>query len=222
MNNIKITTESSKELIKNKSWWLIYDENFPFSERESKEIILKTINNKCGKAYSVQFNNKVIGIAVVHYLINPNIIFLLFIAIKSENRHQHIGKELFNYICKDGDRWFSKKGKRLEGCIWEIENPFIQRTEKEESNAMSTLNFYKKIGGEILPYSYLMPPLHSRSVVTPLLLMFKKNNIKKDINGIYIKNIIRAIYFDKYAKIDEVRIDVLKTLFKMIKRVYIR
>jgi hypothetical protein len=69
------------------------------------------------------------------------------------------------------------------------------------------------MGTTLLPYKYLQPPVNGSSVV-PMHVMFRPGDEGVTMEATNPSALIRAIYFEKYAAINQINSHLLEELWQ--------
>lgn len=210
---VSLSCESPSRLSKDASWWKIYESSFPCYEREAKEAIFRILKKKRGLVISASARGKTIGMTTVHLLRTPPAVFLGYLAVSPRMRHHHAGTMLFEYAWEAGASLLHEKGLEPLGFFWEVEDPRMAKNGRELTLRKKRIKFYEHRGGQVLPHRYFVPPLTENSARTPMLLMFRGySGVKMTLMN--TKNVIRAIYREKYGEINHINRLTLRVLLR--------
>lgn len=203
LDKLKVVNLNQEELLNDWEWWGIYELCFPSEEREGKEIILKSLG-EAGKAVCLKYNSETIGIATFQYLPSIQSYFMIYFAIGQKHQGQKLGPYflnlIFNYISKEQDF--------LNSLIWEVEKPCGDAGVEIQQKRIL---FFEKSGAELLDVQYTQPPVDGKTLV-PMHLMQKK--YRQEI--LPVSDIVNAIYFEKYAKVNGIGEDILNKLLSEV------
>jgi GNAT superfamily N-acetyltransferase len=103
---IAIECMSAEELCCDETWWRIYKDSFPASEREPPEVILKSLLHGVGMAFRACRKGVTSGLATTHLLKDPAAVFLVYLAVARGERSQGIGGELLRSAWEAGAERF--------------------------------------------------------------------------------------------------------------------
>jgi len=203
------------ELKSDEVWWSIYQACFPASERESKEVILKSIDGNHGFAFAIKLNNKTIGIATTQLLVNTSSIFLVYLALDPFHRRQGIGAEFLSFILEHGKIHLSKIGMNAKGLVWEVEKPDPVLPEKENSTRLKRIEFFKKLGAIQIDTLYVQPPVDGKNIIE-MNLMYLPSSNQSSFDSLTPKSLIHSIYFEKYFRINNIDSTILNELLNRL------
>lgn len=198
---------SGEELERDDSWWAIYRDSIPANERESPSVILEALRRRIGIAFRARHEDKTVGIATTHLLVNPPAVFLVYLAIHRMHRDAGVGGALFEHA------WDISRNRALEygpdpaGMIWEVDPPALAGDPAEAVVRARRISFFQRHGGRVLSGEYLQPAFDGGSPV-PMQLMFR---------GVWpaqtaIDALRAAIYFEKYGAVNGIPRERLTTL----------
>lgn len=204
------------ELILDKHWWQIYEDSFPLSERDSKEKILKAVENNLAMAGCYQLQDLTVAIVVFYCLDAPDLsfIFLNYIAIGRAGRNQGLGARLFQSLISQIKIINAAKTRPYQAIIWEVEDPDDVNTDAELQLRQRRLKFYERLGGKYFKYLFMQPPIDGVTIL-PMRLMYCLLN-QLDITEFELA-IINAIYFQKYYVVNHIDKSILNKLLAQIK-----
>ncbi len=196
-------------------WWQIYEDSFPLSERDSKEIILKAVENNLAIAGSYQLQDLTVAIVVFYCLDAPDLsfIFLNYIAIGRAGRNQGLGARLFQSLILQIKTMNAAKTRQYQAIIWEVEEPGEAGPDVELQLRRRRLAFYERLGGQYFQYLFMQPPIDGMTII-PMRLMYCLLD-QLDINQFELA-IINAIYFQKYYVVNHIDKSILRELLAQI------
>lgn len=194
------------------AWWQLYYDTFANEEKEPPHVILNSLEQGVGLAFRVCNSEKTIGLATVHLLKNPAAVFLVYLAIAPEYRNKQIGSYFFDYIYQTGNDQLKEEGYRSVGFVWEVMAPQSQDAAVAEA-LKRKINFSQQNGGAVLPYHYLQPPVNGSGSV-PMHIMFRPGDEGVSLEAINPTALIRAMYFEKYAAVNQIDPQYLEELWQ--------
>jgi hypothetical protein len=200
---------TAEELRVDTTWWEIYEESFPSSEREPPEVILESALGGVGMVFRARQGAMTLGLATIHILKNPPAVFLVYLAVSKKERSQGIGAELFDLSWQSGSGRLREQHLEPCGMVWEIDPP--QAGDGAASAPQRRIEFFQKHGGQLLDYRYVQPPVDGIASV-PMLLMFRPGKGRGTPNSTTVDAIVRAIYFEKYGAINRIDGSILEDL----------
>jgi hypothetical protein len=194
----------------------LYDKSFPLEVREPHNIFLQSLKYAT-KAYPnnfrllVGFSGKaLVSFATGHYLADVNTGFVVYIATNPLFRTNGIGTKTLLKIEEILNKDAVLAGNSsLRAMILETESPnwaetVIEREECLKRNGFFQKNDYKKY----LEMEYVQPPLHNDDKSIPLNL-FMKVKEKDYLNKEEVRDIIHAIYHEKYYIVNNIDQEIL-------------
>jgi hypothetical protein len=194
----------------------LYNQTFPFEVREPNSILLKSLayaeNEKLNTfRFLAGFEGEeLISFATGHYLADVNSGFIVYIVTNPVARSKGSGGKTLvkmeQLLKKDAIR---AGNSSLESYILETETEEMARTSEEKEDCLKRKTFferneYKRFEG----IHYLQPSLHSGDNSIQLNLYLKTLN-ESVITAKEVKEVIRAMYKEKYEKINEIDKNVL-------------
>ncbi len=140
--------EQAEELIS------LYLEAFPETQRHTKEDFENLLdNNRLFNCNAVLMNDSLVGF--FHYWDFDSFLFLEHIAIEPPLRGHKLGEKVINLI-----RTFNEKPMVIE----------VEPADNTEFGARR-IEFYRRLGFEIVPHDYLQPPYQKGDEYIPLEMM---------------------------------------------------
>jgi GNAT superfamily N-acetyltransferase len=204
---------SADTLAADGAFWQLYDSAFPSTEREPRSVILDTLRRGDGVAVRARQGANTIGLALAHMLRHPPALFVVYLAVAPELRSRHIGAALFEELWTAGSRSYAARGTQAEGMVWEVDVPERATSEQGLQQGRRRIAFFTRLGGEVLPGSYIQPPVDG-TVSVPMHLMFRPARGKPLPNDAARSALIRALYFEKYHGANGISEAVLQNLLK--------
>jgi GNAT superfamily N-acetyltransferase len=205
---IELECVSSADLARDQCWWSIYSKSFPAQEREPAEVIIRGIDLRLALAARVRRDGRTVGIASAHFLTQPEVLFLVYLAIDPDERGRGLGAKLFEYAWNSAEEHRRQRGGRLRGIVWEVDPPGA-----EAAGSDRRIHFFQRMGAALLPRRYVQPPVNG--VIVPMLLMFRPaaNAPMPDDSG--IGTIIKAMYSEKYGALNGIPRGILRRLLSL-------
>jgi hypothetical protein len=191
--------------------WQLYDSAFPSTEREPRSVILDTQRRGDGVAVRAQHGVRTIGLALAHMLRHPPVLFVVYLAVAPEFRSRHIGAALFEELWTAGSRSYAARGTPAEGIVWEVDVPERATTGQALEQGQRRIAFFTRLGGAVLPGSYVQPPVDG-TVSVPMHLMFRPARGKHLPDDAARSSLVRALYFEKYHGANGIPEAVLQNL----------
>src|SRR5689334_3349691 len=96
-SEVSYISVSAEQLMADQAWWDIYEEAFPSNEREPPQVILQSLLENAGLAFSARSNDKTLGIATTHLLKKPAAVFLVYLATARDLRGRGLGGDLLEF-----------------------------------------------------------------------------------------------------------------------------
>ncbi|MHB9055181.1 MAG: GNAT family N-acetyltransferase [Paludibacteraceae bacterium] len=157
----------------------LYLETFSENQRHNREDFISLLNtNKKFNCNAVIMNNVLVGF--FHYWDFDDFLFLEHIAIEPPLRGHKLGEKVINLV-----RSFAQK-------------PLVIEVEQPESSeyGVRRIEFYRRLGFEVIPHKYLQPPYRKGEEYVPLEMMsdnptFATDNFEK-IRDIIYQNVYKV------------------------------
>jgi hypothetical protein len=200
---------TAEELRVDKTWWEIYEDSFPTSEREPPEVILASVMSGAGMVFRARNGGMTSGLATTHLIANPAAVFLVYLAVVGTERNQGIGAELFRFAWESGATRLRAQRLEPHGMIWEVDPP--QLDDGAAGVRQRRINFFQRHGGRTLDRTYLQPPVDGIAAV-PMRLMFRPAEGQGTPTPDTVEAFVRAIYFEKYGTINKIDRSILEDL----------
>lgn len=208
MDALIFETLSIDQLDTDSDWWRIYDDTFPSTEREPRDVIRKSLRMGIGIAIRGQRSGRTIAIATLHLLRDPPVAFLVYLALDEHARGRGDGGRLFEFafgVARD-----ATQSGEIRGMVWEVEIPQRAASNVEREQRERRIRFFERHGGQLLTGPYLQPPV-DRIAPVPMRLMYRPSDDAR-IDAPATASLIRAIYFEKYGNVNGIAHDVLGEL----------
>lgn len=199
------------ELAGDRDWWRIYEDSFPTAEREPPEVVLRSLRASVGLAFRARQGGVTVGIATTHLLLQPPAVFLVYLAIDREQRQGGLGGTLLEYASEISARRLEQRNSTPLGLVWEVDDPAATVGAGEVLQRKRRMGFFQRHGGVELDRAYLQPPVNGPETV-PMRLMFRANGSASVRDAEIVEGLVRAIYFEKYAAINQVPVEILRAL----------
>jgi hypothetical protein len=206
------TSLAATDLVRDSSWWEIYNDSFPSSEREPPQVIVNSLETGAGMAASARLNDETIAIATTHLLKNPPAIFLVYLATTKKLRGRGCGGELLEYAWQTGHQRLSDNGYNATGLVAEVDAPDESDDAEEKHFRERRIAFFARHGVELLQRSYVQPAVDGITTV-PMRLIFRPAEGYAPPDSAFTDSLVRAIYFEKYHAVNGVAKESLISLF---------
>jgi GNAT superfamily N-acetyltransferase len=216
-DNPVFTSLTAEELLRDSSWWEIYEEAFPLTEREPSQVIVNSLVMGVGLAVAVRANDSTIAIATTQLLKDPPAIFLVYLATTKNLRGRGCGGELLEYAWKTGRRTLSDSGYSTIGLVAEVDAPDQSDSMEEKRIRERRIAFFSRHGAKLLPYSYTQPAVDGVNTV-PMSLVFRPADGHEQPDSAFTDALVRAIYFEKYHAVNGISKDSLTSLLGAVNR----
>jgi GNAT superfamily N-acetyltransferase len=200
------------ELARDDAWWAIYDESFPASEREPRAVILGSVRQGVGVAARARRGQTVAGLATVHLLRRPAAVFLVYLAVAPALRGRGLGGPLLEDVYRVAADRLARAGAPLAGLVWEVDAPALAATADERQRRERRIEFFRRLGGALLPRPYAQPPLQGTEPV-PMRLMYRPAAGAGWPDGAAADALVRAMYFEKYGAANGISAEILERLY---------
>jgi len=188
---------TAANLLSDGSWWEIYNEAFPLTEREPPNVIVNIIEKGMGQAFVARSNGETIAIASTHLLKQPPAVFLVYLATKKGLRGQGCGGELLEYAWHTGRRELLDHGYSATGLVAEVDAPDQSYDAQERHVRERRMAFFARHGAEALPQIYTQPAVDGTTTV-PMRLLFRPAEGPGLPDSTFTDALVRAIYLEKY------------------------
>jgi ribosomal protein S18 acetylase RimI-like enzyme len=155
------------------AWLDLYETSFPFNERLLVSHFIRLLQAKeQGEAKQITLSalagqsHDLIGMAAWHYIQEPGIAYLWYIAICPEARSRGLGSMYYHAFLASA----FAKGARL--ALFEVEKPELARDEPERILAQRRIDFYTRQGARLLTGIHYLQSVGAHAPSTPMHLMF--------------------------------------------------
>jgi hypothetical protein len=195
----------------------LYDQSFPLEVREPHEIFLQSLKYAT-KAFPNNFRflvglsgEALVSFATGHYLAEVNTGFVVYVATNPLLRTYGIGTKTLLKIEEILNKDAVLAGNlSLRAMILETESPNCVENVIEREVCQKRNRFFQKNGYEqCLELEYVQPPLHNDDKSIPLNLFMKVQQQKDYLNKEEVKNLILAIYHEKYYIVNNIDKEIL-------------
>ncbi|HEX2548719.1 MAG TPA: hypothetical protein VHM20_02755 [Gammaproteobacteria bacterium] len=197
-----------QELQNDTSWWKIYENSFPPSERESQELLYQALEKNIIKIGCYAENNETIGISVIQPMHSLPFALMNYFAISNSHRNRSLGSLLFSQLTIASENFVKEYSQNYLGLFWEVENPDAESNLSEKLLKQRRVQFYKRRGAEVFKKIFFQPPIAGFSAL-PMRLMYyatKPVDLQLEIE------ITKAVYFEKYHAVNRIQIEILSEL----------
>jgi hypothetical protein len=207
---IEIESVDAQSLRRDDAFWRLYEDFFPANERDPREVILATVERETGFALRARSGGRTIGMAVAHLLREPATTFLIYLAVHGDWRARRLGAAMLSAVEQVGAGRLRAAGLEPHGMVWEMNDPALA-TDPEDRNVRDRRRaFFERAGGRQIDVPYVQPPLDG---VTPLpMLLMYLAGVYGVPTGAAARDLIRAIYFEKYGAMNGIPTPVLEQL----------
>lgn len=204
---VVLETPTADDLARDEAWWTIYDESFPPSEREPREVVLRTVRTGVGRAIRARENDEVVGLATLHLLRNPSAVFLVYLAVERDRQGCGIGRQLFE------EAWTIGAAAQRAACgiVWEVDIPSHGNSFAEVLRRERRIRFFERCGGHLLPTQFQQPPVDGIAPV-PMHLMYRAKQGGGLPEPDEMHRLVRAVYFEKYGAANGISAETLTKL----------
>ena len=190
--------------------WSLYAQSMPTEEREPRAVILASVNAGDAVLTRARRAEATVGFAVTHLLKRPAAAFLVYLAVARQLRGGGIGSSLFEFAWRAAERIAAGRGIDLLGMTWEIDDPERAPDATERQRRVKRREFFTRLGGERLAAAYYQPPVNGPTPV-PMLLMWRG---RPERASPPVRDLVRAIYFEKYGAANGVPAETLEALLE--------
>ena len=201
----------------------LYNQSFSIDVRESQQLFRKSIQfggNRSPNNYHLLIGlkeEKLVSFVSGHYLADANSGFIVYLATNPLERSRGIGAQTLLKLEELFMRDAILTGHdSLKAIILESEKQELVSTEEEKKDCAKRDCFYQKNGyRKFKEIPYVQPPLNGGEEYIPLHLFIKEIQ-KEHISIDEIKQMIFAMYKEKYYGVNEIHQYVLENgLMKM-------
>ena len=205
------TSLTASDLVSDSTWWEIYNEAFPSTEREPPQVILSSLETGVGVAFAARFKAETIAIATTHLLKHPPVVFLVYLATTKKFRGRGCGGELLEYSWKTGSQKLAGCDSKALGLVAEVDAPDESDDKDEKQVRERRIAFFARHGVELLPRSYMQPAVDGITTV-PMRLIFRPAEGYGPPDLAFTDMLVHAIYFEKYHAINGITSESLISL----------
>ncbi|KAA0546318.1 GNAT family N-acetyltransferase [Bacillus sp. BGMRC 2118] len=202
----------------------LYDNTFPIEVREPHKIFLNGLQYAVDRKPNNFHNligldgNRVVSFATGHYLADVNAGFIVYIATDPNVRSKGLGSHTLLKIEELLNNDAVNAGyKAIKTVVLETESIEWVQTYEEKQDCLKRYKFFDRNNYQRADsLLYLQPPLHPEESEVPLYL-YGKNLIHTNISQAELQNIVRAIYNEKYLRVNEIDQIVLTNCLRKMK-----
>ncbi|MRX53824.1 hypothetical protein HMPREF3291_14270 [Bacillus sp. HMSC76G11] len=214
---------TSKQLNHLSEVFKLYNNTFPFEVREPESTFLKSLayaeNEKLNTfRFLAGFEGEeMVSFATGHYLADVNSGFIVYIVTNPFVRSKGLGaKTLLKMEELLKEDALAAGNLSLESLILETETEEMAHTAEEKEDCIKRKRFFERNSYiQFEEINYLQPPLHTGDSSVPLNLYLKTLE-GDEITAKEVKEIVRAMYKEKYDKVNEIDKDVLTSCLDMM------
>jgi hypothetical protein len=200
---VEVNTVGELDLVRDQSWWEIYQDSFPANEREPEGVILESLRNRVGVAYRARSNGATVGLGTTHLLLEPAAVFLVYLAAGREHRGEGLGADLLELAWRDSTARLVDLGLKPQGMVWEVDPPDFPADPAQMTLRKRRIAFFQRHAGVPLNRPYFQPPLAGGDPV-PMQLMFRPGANMPLPDGEMVRALVKAIYLEKYGAINKI------------------
>jgi GNAT superfamily N-acetyltransferase len=210
-DDITIEVVPPDDLAGDVHFWELYDASFDQSEREPRDVIVRSLEAGPGFALRARMSGRTIGLATAHVLDGAATTFLVYLAVDPHWRSKSVGSALFDAADSTGAARLMDRGRRPAGIVWEVEDPDDARQQEAREVRLGRLRFFERLGGRLLAVPYVQPPVDGRTLV-PMRLMFRPAPGQDLPDRAASATVVRAIFFEKYHLMNGIPTATLEAL----------
>lgn len=184
---------------------------FPITERDAKPQLIRAVEENLATAGAYKLNGTTAAI-IVFYLMSSTstpFVFLNYIAVAQAARNLGLGRRLLNLLVNEIRQKILKE-VRYTALVWEIEDPDDGKDAQEKQLRQRRLQFYSREGAQLFQHKFIQPPIDGVHCV-PMRLMYLELESTSNFHA-YEKEITQAIYFEKYAVVNQIQPTLLQNL----------
>ncbi len=189
----------------------IYLASFPENERRPVASIEREMEMGISRLIIGRIEDRVVLMALLHPIKGTSFVLGDYMAIDEEYRSLGIGAAFLNNIFNILD------DIEFNYFLGEIENPYLE----EDDSKVRRVEFFKRMGmRELKDVRYILPPLQG-TLPTEMILMVLCKTEADCLNGEEVRDILRRIFRNIYARgeDDEILALILEGMPDMIKLV---
>ncbi|HEY9856739.1 MAG TPA: GNAT family N-acetyltransferase [Stenomitos sp.] len=195
-------------------WWALYDASFPSCEREPRTAILDSIGTGRAIALRAVLHGATVGLGVAYLLKGMPFVFVAYLAVSDEARGHRLGARLMDWMFAIGTLRLKRLGLECRGLVLEAEDPHLAVSDEARAERLKRLGFFEKLGARVLPTPYVQPAIDGESEV-PLNLLVIDRDPRKPFANLEGPELIRAMYFEKYAPVNGIDPPTLASLMNV-------
>lgn len=199
---------SQQELQSDISWWRIYENSFPPSEREPQELLYYGLDKNIIKIGCYAENKETIGICVIQPMHSLPFALLNYFAVSNTHRNRSLGSDLFLHLTIASESFVKEYSQRYLGLVWEVENPDAESNQTEKILKQRRMQFYKRKGASVFKKIFFQPPIAGHSALPMRLMYYASTPIDPDLETA----ITKAVYFEKYHAVNQIKKEILSEL----------
>lgn len=184
VGELTLDRASADALAADTDFWELYESAFPRAEREPPSVIIESVRGGAGLAIRARADGVTVGLATTHLLRDPAATFLVYLAISKQQRNQGLGPRLVAEAVRAAP----------PALVWEVDPPGSARSPEARLLRERRIQFFQRLGGEILLPTYLQPPVNGGGPV-PMILMGRNFASTPPT----LEALVRAMYFQKYG-----------------------
>jgi hypothetical protein len=192
------------------AWWAIYRASFPDTEREPERVLIDAVATGRSMAIEARQDDAIVGIAATTLLREPPAVFLSYIAAAPGVQGHGVGGALLGYAWSAGARVLAESGHGGACLVCEVEKPALADGSEELARRVRRVRFFCRHGGIVLPRAYYQPPLAGTAALPLHLIYFDR--AQREPEAERQDELVRAIYRERYEKINKVDRKVLDAL----------
>lgn len=189
----------------------IYLTSFPENERRPVATIEREMETGKSRLIIGRVDDRVVLMALLHPIKGTSFVLGDYMAIDEEYRSLGIGAAFMNNIFNILD------GIEFDYFLGEIENPYLEEDELKARR----VEFFRRLGmKELKDVRYILPPLQG-TLPTEMILMVLCKTEADCLNGEEVRDILRRIFRNIYARgeDDEILALILEGMPDMIRLV---
>jgi GNAT superfamily N-acetyltransferase len=199
----------------------LYDQSFPLNVREPHHILLKSLQYAVEQTPdNLHFligleNDELVSLATAHYLAEVNAGFIVYLAVNEKMRKKGLGKQTLQQIeSLLNEDAIANNQQTISAISLETEKLADAAAMAEEEACSKRNLFFKKNGYRLYDeIHYIQPPLHGEEGSVPLNLFIKAMD-KNRYTKVECKHIIKAMYREKYARVNGIDEKVLSNCWR--------
>ncbi|WP_176560366.1 GNAT family N-acetyltransferase [Brevibacillus dissolubilis] len=198
----------------------LYQRSFAEEIREPNEVLIRGIRESSRLLptvyhFLVGLNEagQVIALSTGYYLAEANCGFIVYLAVDPTQQSNGIGGELISQMERLFVQDAKAQGKIDPHVILETEREADAHDQEEQVMCQRRLRFFHRQGFRMVPETgYHQPPLHSDTPAVPLHLLIRTKRNPAVFTAVELHGIVRAMYIEKYHKINGLPREMLQEL----------